>query len=86
MAMPATTPPLRSELGTHGPRLRDVLSEPAHPKGARTALVSAAHIHLDDAASKQRQPFSTKGRVPVATTIVLFTIVGALIAFIAIAN
>jgi uncharacterized integral membrane protein len=33
-----------------------------------------------------RLPFSTKGKVPVATTIVLFAIVGALIAFIAIAD
>jgi hypothetical protein len=46
----------------------------------------AAHIRLDDDASTLQRPFSTKGRVPVATTIVLFTIVGALIAFIAIAS
>jgi hypothetical protein len=42
------------------------------------------HLEPRDAESTPRLPFSTKGKVPVATTIVLFTIVGALIAFIAI--
>ena len=84
--MPATTPPLRGDFGTHVPTLRDDRSHPAPSNVARAAPQGAAPIRLDDDASTLQRPFSTKGRVPVATTIVLFTIVGALIAFIAIAS
>ncbi len=72
--MPATTPPLRSELDAHGQRSRDV---------RRTSLHA---LPKDGGERAPRLPFSTKGKVPVATTIVLFAIVGALIAFIAIAD
>jgi hypothetical protein len=72
-AMPATTPPaLRS-----GAELD------------RATFERAGFVHEDRETavarrdSSSRLPFSTKGKVPVATTIVLFTIVGALIAFIA---
>jgi hypothetical protein len=56
-----------------------VRSVPLHSNSARES-------RLDRTAPTQPLPFSTKGRVPVATTILLFTIVGALIAFIAIAG
>jgi hypothetical protein len=37
-----------------------------------------------DADRASRLPLSSRGKVPVATTIVLFAVVGALIAFVAI--
>jgi hypothetical protein len=72
--MSATTPPLRSEFETHDFRPHDV------------RLVATSPLRKVEAESTPRLPFSTKGKVPVATTIVLFAIVGALIAFIAIAG
>jgi hypothetical protein len=70
-AMPATTPPVGSELETHDLR----------PRTLRP--VAAQELRLVEREPAPRTPFTTKGRVPVATTIVLFTIVGALIAFVA---
>ena len=70
--MPATTPPLGSELETHDLRPRALRSVPAQD------------LRLEERGPATRTPFSTKGKVPVATTIVLFAVVGALIAFVAI--
>lgn len=69
--MPATTPPLGSELESHDLRTR--VLRPAPAPEPRSKEIQPA----------PRLPFSTKGKVPVATTIVLFAIVGALIAFVA---
>ena len=75
-AMPATTPPA----------LRDS-AEFDRAGFDRVGFERAALEHPVRQPSERdaapRLPFSTKGKVPVATTIVLFTIVGALIALIA---
>jgi hypothetical protein len=79
--MPATTPPLRSEFETHDHWSRDVRrveTAPLREDGPRPRSEAEEPT--------PRSPFSTKGKVPVATTIVLFAVVGALIAFIAIAG
>jgi hypothetical protein len=72
--MSATTPPLGSELSTHDLRPRALRSVPAQD------------LRLVEREPKPQSPFSTKGKVPVATTIVLFAVVGALIAFITISG